>query len=153
MSRPPYCGRYELEGFHIDVEYRRSIRDSNLYRTAARTRSIVDTRAWSVAGSCRVGRRLESGAYSSEYLVADRKDTKPATAHQFDTVVGGRVNFLNHSYTEVEGRFFDRAPVSPAAARGFYSFVESGRGAVDDESAGGRDGSRFLRVPGNGDLG
>jgi hypothetical protein len=115
-----YYGQYEIKGFQIDVEYRRNIRDSNLYRTATRAKSIVDTRAWYVAGTYRVTKHLKLGAYRSEFLVDDRKDTTPPAQHEFDTAISGRVDLIHNWYMKVEGHFIDGAPTSPAAARGFY---------------------------------
>ena len=119
-----YYGQYTLRGLRLDVEYRRNIRDSilNLSPTSP-FKSIVDTRAWYVAGTYRISKRLEVGAYRSVYLVDDRKDTAPASAHQYDTVIAGRVNLFHGWYAKVEGHFFDGAPTSPSAARGFYALA------------------------------
>jgi hypothetical protein len=116
-----YYGQYEIKGFVIDVEYRKNLRDSNLFRTDTPTKSIVDTRAWYVAGTYRVTKHLQLGAYRSVYLVDDRKPVDPPTAHEYDTTISGRVDLVHNWYMKVEGHFIDGAPTSPAAARGFYA--------------------------------
>ena len=117
-----YYGQYEIKGFQIDVEYRRNIRDSNLFRTPTPTKSIVDTRAGYVQGTYRISKRLEVGAFRSLYVVDDRKSWTPPANHQFDTAVSGRVNLTKFWYMKVEGHFIDGDPTLPSAARGFYSF-------------------------------
>ncbi|MCX6591538.1 MAG: hypothetical protein NTZ56_08445 [Acidobacteria bacterium] len=116
-----YYGQYTFKAFKIDTEYRRNTRDSTLFLTASPFKSIVDTRSWYVAGTYRVHKRLEFGAYRSVYYVDTRKDTSPAAAHLYDNVIAGRVEMTNRWYMKVEGHFFDGAPTSPAATRGFYT--------------------------------
>jgi hypothetical protein len=117
-----YYGQYTLKGFRIDAEYRRNIRDLNLYRTAKASKSTTDMRGWYVAGTYRIGKHLEVGAYRSEYVVDNRKDTSPAAQHEYDTAVTARVSLTPYWYVKAEGHFIDGAPTSPAAARGFYAF-------------------------------
>ncbi|MEI9975516.1 MAG: hypothetical protein WDO73_27685 [Ignavibacteriota bacterium] len=116
-----YYGQYTLKGFRLDVEYRRNIRDTSLYYTATPTKTPVDTRAWYVAGTYRISKRFEVGAYRSVYIPDDRKPIEPMSNHQYDTVVGGRVNLTHNWYAKVEGHFFDGAPTVASAARGFYT--------------------------------
>jgi hypothetical protein len=121
-----YYGQYTLKGFRLDAEYRRNIRDLNLYRTAKPSKSIVDSRGWYVAGTYRIGKRLEVGAYRSEYFVDKRKDTTPPAMHEFDTAVTARVSLTNYWYIKAEGHFIDGMPTTPSAARGFYAVSNPG---------------------------
>ena len=121
-----YYGQYTLKSFRLDVEYRKNLRDVNLYRTSTPSKSIADSRGWYVAGSYRLSKRLEVGAYRSVYYVDTRKNTDPAAQHAFETVVSGRVELVNHWYAKVEGHFIDGAPTTPPAARGFYAFSNPG---------------------------
>jgi hypothetical protein len=118
-----YYGQYAIKGFRIDVEYRRNLRDMNLYFTPTTVlKSIVDSRGWYVAGTYRVTKHLELGAYRSVYLVDDRKPVEPPAQHESDTVISGRVDLTNHWYVKVEGHFIDGNPTTNSAARGFYGF-------------------------------
>jgi hypothetical protein len=116
-----YYAQYSIKGFRLDAEYRKNLRDVNLYRTAVPTKSIGDSRSWYVAGTYRISKRLEFGAYRSQYFVDTRKDTSPAAQHEFDTTVSARVDFANHWYVKCESHFIDGAATSPSAARGFYA--------------------------------
>jgi hypothetical protein len=117
-----YYGQYTVRGFHIDVEYRKNLRDVNLYRTATPSKSIADSRGWYVAGSYRISKRLEVGAYRSVYYVDTRKDTTPPAQHAFDTTISGRLDLVSHWYVKIEGHFIDGMPTTPPAARGFYAY-------------------------------
>jgi hypothetical protein len=116
-----YYGQYAIKGLRLDVEYRRNVRDVNLYRTPIPTKSIVDVRAYYVQGAYRVSKHLELSAYRSKYFVDTRKNSDPPTAHEFDTAIGGRIDLTNHWYMKIEGHFIDGAPVTPSASRGFYA--------------------------------
>jgi hypothetical protein len=116
-----FYGRYSFKAFRIDTEYRKNLRDVNLFRTAVPTKSIVDSRSWYVAGTYRLTRKLEVGAYHSKYYVDTRKPTDPPAQHLFDTTVSGRFDLTGNTYIKVEGHFIDGNPTSPSAARGFYT--------------------------------
>lgn len=116
-----FYGQYTIKGFRIDAEYRKNLRDVNLYRTAIPVKSIVDSRSWYLSGAYRVSKRLELGAYHSKYFVDTRKPTEPPVQHEFDTTVAGRVDVNSHMYLKIEGHFIDGAATSPSAARGFYA--------------------------------
>ena len=49
-------------------------------------------------------------------------DTTPPAAHEYDTAIGGRIDFNRHVYLKVEGHFIDGNPTTPPAARGFYTY-------------------------------
>ena len=117
-----YYARYTLKGFQLNGEYRRNIRDTNLFRTATPTKSISDARSWYVSGTYRVSKLLELGAYRSMYYVDMRKDTTPPSAHEFDTTISARIDPINHFYVKIEGHFIDGDPTSTSAARGFYAY-------------------------------
>jgi hypothetical protein len=116
-----FYGRYTIKAFRIDAEYRKNLRDVNLFRTAIPTKSIVDSRSWYVAGTYRLTKRLEVGAYHSKYYVDTRKPTDPPLQHLYDTTIAGRFDLTNNTYIKVEGHFMDGHPTSPSAARGFYT--------------------------------
>lgn len=116
-----YYVQQTIKGFRLDAEYRKNLRDVNLYIVAVPQKQIADSRAWYVAGTYRINKRLEIAAFRSEYFVDTRKVTTPATAHEFDTTIAGRVELNNHWYVKVEGHFIDGTPTSPSAARGFYA--------------------------------
>jgi predicted glycosyltransferase len=86
-------------------------------------RYVADARSWYVAGTYRVTKRLELGAYYSHFLIHARVDAAPiADQYQYDTAISGKVNLTGHWYVKAEGHFMDGAPTSPSAARGFYAF-------------------------------
>jgi hypothetical protein len=117
-----YYAQYTLKGFRFDAEYRRNLRDVNLYRNNLKfSQSIVDSRGSYFAGAYRVAKHLELGAYRSIYYVDTRKDTNPPAMHHFDTAVCARIDLNNHWYAKVEGHFVDGAPTSPSASRGLYA--------------------------------
>jgi hypothetical protein len=116
-----YYAQYTFKGLQFNGEYRRNMRDSNLFRTAVPTKSIVDSRTWYVSGTYRVCKRLELGAYRSQYYLDMRKDTTPPSQHEFDTTISARIDPINHWYFKVEGHFIDGATTSVSAARGFYT--------------------------------
>jgi hypothetical protein len=117
-----YYAQYTLKGLQVNGEYRRNMRDTNLFRTATPTKSISDARSWYVSGTYRVSKRLELGAYRSQYYLDMRKDTTPPSAHEFDTTISARLDPINHWYFKVEGHFIDGATTSTSAARGFYAY-------------------------------
>ncbi len=121
-----YYGQYTLKDFRVDVEYRRNARDANLNYKTNPMKSIVDHRAWYVAGTYRFSKNFDLGAYRSVYIPDQRKATSPVANHQYDTVVAGRINFNKNFYLKAEGHFLDGAPNSPTAARGFYNAVNPG---------------------------
>ncbi len=116
-----YYAQYTFKGFQLNGEYRRNMRDTNLFRTATPTKSISDSRTWYVSGTYRVCKLLELGAYRSQYFVDTRKDTTPPSAHEFDTTISARIDPINHWYLKVEGHFIDGATTTTPAARGFYT--------------------------------
>ena len=116
-----YYGQYTFKSFKLDVEHRRNLRDYQLYYTANPSKSILDSRGFYMAGTYRINKWLEVGAYRSLYYVDQRKDTSVPGQHSFDTTVSGRVDFKSHWYLKAEGHFIDGAPTTPAAARGFYT--------------------------------
>jgi hypothetical protein len=120
-SLAQYYVQYSVKGFRLDAEYRKNIRDVNLFRTAVATKSSVDSRGWYVAGTYRVSKRFEISGYRSQYFVDTRKDTTPALAHEYDTAVAGRVDLNNHWYVKCEGHFIYGNPTTSSAARGFYA--------------------------------
>jgi hypothetical protein len=117
-----YYAQYSFKNFKVDAEYRRNMRDTNLFRTATPTKSITDARTWYASGTYRVSKLLELGAYHSRYYTDMRKDTTPPGTHEFDTTISARLDPINHWYVKVEGHFIHGDPTTPPAARGFYAF-------------------------------
>lgn len=121
-----FYAQYTLRNFRLDAEYRRNMRDTNLFRAGVQSKSITDSRSWYVAGTYRLTRKLEVGAYRSVYYVDTRKDTSPQNQHEFDTCVGARYDPVAHWYVKLEGHFIDGTPTTPSAARGFYAAANTG---------------------------
>jgi hypothetical protein len=109
-----------------DVEYRKNLRDTNIFRTATPTKYIADSRAWYVAATHAINKRLELGVYHSRYFTDTRKNTDPPSAHEYDTAISGRFNVNSHWYMKVEGHFINGAPITTPAARGFYLLSNPG---------------------------
>ena len=119
--------QYRLRRLELDAEYRRDFFDTP-YVPSIDLRT--DLRAWYVAGTYRIAKRVEFGAYYSRYTV--RHGGSPELApiigpadpslpqnHIYDKVIASHVDVNQYLYLKVEGHFMNGYGWS-AYPNGFY---------------------------------
>ena len=124
---------YTTGKLRIDSEYRRYVHDGIINLGLIET--ISNVRAWYVAGTYRILRRLEIGSYSSHFsltsvavagplgaLVPPETDTSLPANHIYDKVITARIDLKNFWNMKVEGHFMD-GYASSNYPDGFYPQV------------------------------
>ena len=123
-----FYGEYLLGKLRLDAEYRRSFLDVPYLPGSG---SSGDARAWYIAGSHRLCKRLEVGSYYSRYqvqsvavgLVALLLPSQTAASlpqnHIYDKVVAARLELNRFAYLKIEGHFMDGYGLGPFPD-GFY---------------------------------
>ena len=116
-----FFGQYTYGNFRFDAEYRRYIRDQIIRSGTAE--DLGDMRGWYTAGSYRVNKYLELGAYYSRYNVTstylDIHDQSKPNAHDYDKVVSARIDVTRFWNFKIEGHFLDGYGLGPYP-NGFY---------------------------------
>jgi hypothetical protein len=123
-----FYGEYAWRRLRMDAEYRRYF---NKVPYLPGSDISTDARAWYVAGTFRVQKRLELGAYYSHYTITNlagglaalvsppQTDTSLPLNHIYDKVVAARFDVNRYVYVKVEGHFIDGYGIG-AYPDGFY---------------------------------
>jgi hypothetical protein len=125
-----FYAQYEISRFAFDAEYRRYLRDQLILNGS--TANITDMRAWYVAGTCRISKKIKVGTYYSHYTVTDvyggeladlgepnLTDTSQPGNHIYDKVISARLDLNRYWDLKVEGHFID-GYASTGYPAGFY---------------------------------
>lgn len=111
-----YYGQYVVRKLRIDAEYRRHF-SRQTYLPGVEP--AIDTRAWYVSGTYRIGKHIEVGSYYSHYTATNvvwgamspifpsQTDTSLPQNHIYDKVVAARVDLNRFTYMKLEGHFMD----------------------------------------------
>lgn len=112
-----FYGEYTRGNLRIDSEYRRYIRDQVILSTST---ILDDLRAWYVAGSYRINKRLQFGCYYSHYTITtvfggafaqdgltNQVDTSLPTNHIYDKVITARIDLKKYWNVKIEGHFIN----------------------------------------------
>ena len=109
-----YYGSYSKGNLRLDSEYRRYYRDQAIFSGSFEIQT--DIRPWYFAGSYRVNKWLEGGAYYSHYTIGGSitapGQSFPASVsdpsrHLYDKVVTARFDLPRNFYAKIEGHFMD----------------------------------------------
>lgn len=123
-----FYGQYQVRNIRIDTEYRRDYLDVPYLPS---THVQTDARAWYVAGSYQLQKRVQIGAYYSHYTLKNHtgpefaallgpSDPNLPQNHIYDKVIAGRVDLNRFCYVKIEGHFMDGYGWG-AYPNGFYS--------------------------------
>jgi len=116
-----FYGEYVHGRWRFDAEAKRYYRHHYVRNGAFDDH--LNVHAWYVAGSFRVSKRLEIGSYYSRYTMTSTFfklfNTSLPSAHDYDKVVSGRVDFNRYWNMKVEGHFMDGYAYGPYP-NGFY---------------------------------
>jgi hypothetical protein len=111
-----FYGQYIHNKFEFDAEYRRSWIDELIYSGAEEVQT--NAKAWYVAGSYRVCRWMQVGAYYSDLNVDAPLETTSGYIHDKDVTVRFDANrYLNF---KLEGHFMDGVGVPGVYPGGFF---------------------------------
>jgi len=118
-----YYGQYSWKKLVVDAEYRRyyMLMGSNGVPSAEE-----DIRGWYLAGSYQIAKRVQLGSYYSRYWISfpiAYVGQPPATGHDYDKVVTGRVDLNRFMNIKVEGHFMDGYGLPNLYPNGFYTGV------------------------------
>jgi hypothetical protein len=109
-------GQYVRGKLRIHSEYRRYVRDQLIF--SGTSENVDDVRGWYVSGDYRIIKRLELGAYYSNYIITSviggqlagfpsQTDTSLPANHVCDKVITGRVDFNRFWNVKLEGHFMN----------------------------------------------
>jgi hypothetical protein len=132
-----YYGRLAREKFHAETEYRRYLREQNIF--SGITWVETDVRGWYVGGGYTVNKWLEAGSYYSHYHINVFGGSGVSTAysdaqlHDYDKVVTAKLTVNKYTYFKVEGHFMDGNGTALYPA-GFYANVNP-KGFADNTNA------------------
>lgn len=122
-----FYGEYRVRRLQLDAEYRRDFFDIP-YVPGVSVQTY--THAWYLAGSYRILKHFELGAYYSHYVVKNTGNEELAPFigpmepslpqnHIYDKVIAGHLDVNRHLYFKVEGHFMDGYGWA-TAPNGFY---------------------------------
>ena len=118
--------QYSRGNLTIDAEYRRYWRDHMIFDNLAEV--TTDTRAWYVAASYRLSKRVAAGTYYSRFtdVYGDPPTPIPTDAsgpdhHLYDKVVSLRYDLASFWNVKVEGHFMDGYGSPGMYPDGFYT--------------------------------
>jgi len=111
-----FYGEYMVRRLRIDAEYRRDFFDIP-YVPGVELQTNIH--AWYIAGSYRIGKRVQVGSYYSHYVTQNTSggaalapiigSTDPSQPwnHVYDKVISGHVDLNRFCYVKVEGHFMN----------------------------------------------
>jgi hypothetical protein len=132
-----YYGRMVKEKFHAESEYRRYLRDQNIF--SGLTWVETDVRGWYVGGGYTINKWIEAGSYYSRYRITPFGGPGVSTAysdaqkHDFDKAITAKFTVNKYTYFKVEGHFMDGNGTALYPA-GFYANVNP-KGFKDNTNA------------------
>jgi len=122
-------GQYTKGNLTLDAEYRRYWRDQIIFSGMGEVET--DVRAWYVAASYRLTRRIGVGAYYSRFtnpwsenfvgVPSQSAAQSDPGQHEYDKVVALRYDLTKNFYVKVEGHFMDGYGTIGMYPDGFYS--------------------------------
>jgi hypothetical protein len=127
-----FSGQYIVRKLRIDSEYRRYVRDQEIFNGTSE--SFADVRGWYFSGAFRICKRLQIGSYYSRYTITNvvrgalSAFYPPATDiglpanHDYDKVITGRVDLTRFWNAKIEGHFMNGYGSGPYP-NGFYTQV------------------------------
>lgn len=126
-----FYGEYTIGNFRFDTEYRRYVRDQEIYNGSGNIET--DTRGLYVSGAYRLSKRLEVGSYYSRYTLTYNgflfgaltvvDDTSNPNNHIYDKVVTARFDVTNYWNVKLEGHFMNGNDGAGMYPDGFYPAV------------------------------
>ncbi len=110
-----FYGEYMVRRLRIDAEYRRDFFDIPYVPGVDLQTNI---HAWYIAGSYRIGKRVEVGSYYSHYVtentggpalapIIGSTDPSEPWNHVYDKVISGHVDLNRFCYVKIEGHFMN----------------------------------------------
>jgi len=127
-----FYGQYTVRRLRIDSEYRRYVRDQEIFN--GNSESFADVRGWYISGAYRICKRLQIGSYYSRYTITNvvrgplsafypsATDTSLPGNHDYDKVITGRVDLTRFWNAKIEGHFMNGYGSGPYP-NGFYTQV------------------------------
>ena len=115
-----YYAEYKTDKLTLDGEYRREITAGTEGVGPLPPASFsLDARGWYVSAAYRIWKRLELGAYDSQFVPLWGEAHSPADNHIYDRVVAAKFDVTRFWDVKLEGHFIDGYG-SPYSFRGFY---------------------------------